>query len=146
MAAELAVAAAEAAAAAQAAGDQAALDQATAAAEEAAAHAQAAAAAAQAGCLQEEGHTQQQQQQQGSSRQLRERCVSAAPSAGAIAAGAVSIDPSRTGGRPVDCRCWYTEDVVVRLPGEAPHDLLKRINFGHLPYESREQVRWPARC
>jgi hypothetical protein len=94
--------------------------------------------------MQSEDETQQQQQQhneqQGGSRQLRERSAAAAPTAGAIAAGAVCIDPSGTGGRPVGCQCWYSKDVVVRKPGEAPHDLLKRINYGHLPYESKGQV------
>jgi hypothetical protein len=141
MAAEMAADAAAAAAAAEAAGDEAAAAQAAAAAADAAAQAQAAAAAltADAGGMQGEDATQQ-----GCCRQLRERSA-AVPGAGAIAAGTVCINPSGTGGRPVDCLCWYTKDVVVRRPGEAPHDLLKRLNYGHLPYESRAQVRLPGR-
>ncbi|WIA11404.1 hypothetical protein OEZ85_011522 [Tetradesmus obliquus] len=151
MAAELAAEAVEAATAAEAAGDGTAAAQGAAAAAEAAAQVQAAAAAvdgaaaaaAGADSMEAEDATQQQQdeqQQHGGSRQLRERSAAAAPSAGAIAAGAVSIDPSGTGGRPVGCQCWFTKDIVVKKPGEAPHELLKRLNYGHLPYESRVQA------
>jgi pyruvate/2-oxoglutarate dehydrogenase complex dihydrolipoamide acyltransferase (E2) component len=155
MAAELAVAHAAAAAAAEAQGDEAAAAQAAAAAARAAETATAAAAAAEGSSMQSEDVTQQQQQQQqqdeqqqqlGGSRQLRERIVVAAPSAAAIAAGAVAVNPSGTGGRPVGCQCWYSREVVVRKPGEAPHDLLKRINYGHLPYVGAGQVRVPTYC
>lgn len=151
MAAELAAEAAEGADAAEAAGDGAAAAAADAAAQvqAAAAAMEGAAAAAGTDSMLAEDVTQQQQdeqQQQGGSRQLRERSAAAAPSAGAIAAGAVSIDPSGTGGRPVGCQCWFTKDIVVKKPGEAPHELLRRLNYGHLPYESRVQVGLRLTC
>lgn len=103
-----------------------------------------AADAVTAGVAEQEAQPEQQQQQQGGSgctggcrRRLRSRGNGAAAvTADAVAAGAVKVNPSGTGGRPNGCLCWYTKELVVRKAGEGPHDLLKRLNWGYLPYES----------